>query len=124
MTKIGSAYDHIVQELGFDFDKAKVSLEVGGDFLKKSHDAIHEYLMLASLFFPLQGAQKSDWDSDLPPFYAPPTVRESTVPGRLRQESERCALQQPHTGLRTQPVSDNSVSYAVGRCCTRFARPR
>lgn len=61
---------------------------------------------------------------DLPPFYAPPTVRESTVPGRLRQERERCALQQPHTGLRTQRVSDNSVSYAVGRCCTRFARPR
>lgn len=60
MTEIEPAFSHMVQELGFD--KVKVSLEAEFDLLEKAHDAIHEYLLLAPLFFSFRDAQKSDWD--------------------------------------------------------------
>lgn len=57
---IESAYDYIAQELGFE--KIRTSLGAEFDLLVKAHDAIHEYILLASLFFPDGDTQKSDWD--------------------------------------------------------------
>ncbi len=56
---IESAYDHIAQEL--ELEKIRPSLEAELDLLVKAHNAVHEYVLLASLFFADEGAQK-DWN--------------------------------------------------------------
>ena len=67
MTKAGyefeelveSAYRHTIGELGLE--KVKPSLRLEFECLQKAHDAIHEFMLLASQLFPLKQTSKISW---------------------------------------------------------------
>lgn len=56
---IESAYCHTIEELGLENVKPSLRIEFGN--LQKAHDAIHEFMLLASLLFPSQANEKISW---------------------------------------------------------------
>ena len=59
MDKIESAIQHIVDEAGFQ--QMETSLRAEFDILQKTHDAVHEFMLLAPLCFPTEATHEVSW---------------------------------------------------------------